>query len=96
MLAQRAMTEGGAEDAGRLRVAFRHAVGRAPTDAEVDILRGALDRQRRLFAGDRAAAERLLKVGESRRDERLDVVQHAALTAVCTLVLNLDETLTKQ
>jgi len=96
VLAQRAMTEGGAEDAGRLRVAFRHAVGRVPTDAEVDILRGALDRQRRLFAGDRAAAERLLKVGESRRDERLDVVQHAALTAVCTLILNLDETLTKQ
>jgi len=96
VLAQRAMTEGGAEDAGRLRVAFRHAVGRVPTEAEVDILRGALDRQRRLYAGDRAAAERLLKVGESRRDERLDVVQHAALTAVCTLILNLDETLTKQ
>ncbi len=96
VLAQRAMTEGGAEDAGRLRVAFRHAVGRVPTAQEVEILRGSLDRQRRLYAGDRAAAERLLKVGESPRPAGLDVVEHAALTAVCTLILNLDETLSKQ
>jgi mono/diheme cytochrome c family protein len=93
-LAQRAMAE--ADDAARLRVAFRRAVGRTPTAAEVEILRGALHRQRRLYTADRAAAERLLRVGESRRDERLDVVEHAALTAVCTLILNLDETLTNQ
>jgi mono/diheme cytochrome c family protein len=95
-LAQRAMTEAGTADADRLRVAFRHAVGRAPTAAETDILRGALDRQRRLFATDRPAAERLLRVGESRRDDRLDVVEHAALTAICSLIFNLDETLTNQ
>ncbi len=96
VLAQRAMTEAGTADADRLRVAFRHAVGRAPTASEVDILRGSLDRQRRLYGADKAAAERLLKVGESPRDARLDAVEHAALTAVCTMILNLDETLTNQ
>ncbi|MBN9520634.1 DUF1553 domain-containing protein [bacterium] len=96
VLAQRAMTEAGNDEAARLRGAFRHAVGRVPTAAEVEILRGSLDRQRRLYANDRPAAERLLRVGESRRDERLDVVEHAALTAVCTLIFNLDETLTNQ
>ncbi|MFO0797426.1 MAG: PSD1 and planctomycete cytochrome C domain-containing protein [Gemmataceae bacterium] len=96
VLAQRAMLEAGTEDADRLRVAFRHAVGRTPADAEVTILRGALDRQRRLYAADRAAAERLMTVGESPRRAELDVVEHAALTAVCSLILNLDETLTKQ
>ncbi len=95
-LAQRAMTEAGNDESVRLRVAFRRAVGRVPTAAEVEILRGSLERQRRLYANDRPAAERLLRVGESRRDERLDVVDHAALTAVCTLIFNLDETLTNQ
>ncbi|HEX4607398.1 MAG TPA: PSD1 and planctomycete cytochrome C domain-containing protein [Urbifossiella sp.] len=95
-LAQRAMTEGEATDTDRLRVAFRYAVGRAPAASEVEILRGSLDRQRRLYAADRSAAERLMKVGESPRDAQLDVVEHAALTAVCTLILNLDETLTNQ
>jgi hypothetical protein len=86
VLAQRAMTEGGTADADRLRVAFRHAVGRVPTTQGVDILRGSLDRQRRLYAADRAAASRLLSVGESPRRTDLDVTEHAALTAVCSLI----------
>ena len=70
--------------------------GRVPTAAEVTILEGALAKQRKLFAADPAAAEKLLKVGESPRNGKLDATEHAALTAICTLVLNLDETLTKQ
>ena len=48
------------------------------------------------FAADRKAAEKLLKVGESPRNQRLDVVEHATMTSLCTLMLNLDEALTKQ
>jgi hypothetical protein len=35
-------------------------------------------------------------VGESKRDETLDVGEHAALSAVCLAILNLDEALTRE
>jgi hypothetical protein len=95
-LAQRAMERGGATDADRLAFALRCLTARRPTDRESEILAESLERQRKLFAADPAAAAKLLKVGESPRNEKLDVVEHAALTAVCTLLLNLDEVLTKQ
>ncbi|MDB5308750.1 MAG: Planctomycete cytochrome [Gemmataceae bacterium] len=95
-LAQRALEQGGKEDAGRLGFAFRRVTARTPADGELKILVAALAKQRKLFGADKGAAEKLLKGGESPRNEKLDVVEHAAFTAVCTLILNLDETLTKQ
>jgi hypothetical protein len=95
-LAQLALEKGGPADADRLAFAFRRVTARTPTDAELAILAGSLEKQRKLFGADPAAAAKLLKVGESPRNEALDAVEHAALTAVCTLILNLDESLTKQ
>jgi len=96
VLAQKAMLDGGKSDDERLGFAFRRMLGRAPVETEVKILASSLEKQRKLFAEDPAAAAKLLKVGESKRDEKLDPNEHAAFTAVCTLILNLDETLTKQ
>ena len=46
--------------------------------------------------GSRApAALKLLQVGESNRDERLDVPELAAWTMVASTILNLDEAVTK-
>ncbi|MFO0805548.1 MAG: DUF1553 domain-containing protein [Gemmataceae bacterium] len=95
MLAQKAMqTE--TDDAKRLAFAFRHVLGREPSEAESQILYSALEKQRKLFAADEAAAKKLLAVGDSKRDEKINPIEHAALTAVCSLILNLDEALTKQ
>jgi len=38
----------------------------------------------------------LLAIGESERDNGLDPVEHAAWTTVASVILNLDETITKQ
>lgn len=57
---------------------------------------GALERSRREFAADPDAAGRFLAVGESPRDVAIDPVEHAALAAVCSAILNLDETLTRE
>jgi len=46
--------------------------------------------------GDRLAALKLVGAGESRRDERLDIGELAAYTAVASLILNLDEAITKE
>jgi hypothetical protein len=37
-----------------------------------------------------------LSAGEAPRDKSLDPIEHAAYAAVCNLVLNLDEVITKE
>jgi hypothetical protein len=60
------------------------------------VLLSALTRLRTQYAADKPAAVKLLGVGESKRDEKLDPVEHAAYTGLCSLILNLDEVLTKE
>jgi hypothetical protein len=38
----------------------------------------------------------LLGVGEKARDETLDLTEHAAMTMVASLILNLDEVMSKE
>ena len=80
----------------RITAAFRRAVLRAPTADELRILTKTLNQLRAEFAADPSAADKLLKVGESPRDAKLDPIEHAALSSLCAMILNLDETLTKQ
>ena len=48
------------------------------------------------FRSDKEAAEKLVSVGESKRDpKQLDVSQLAAWSMVANTILNLDETMTK-
>jgi hypothetical protein len=95
-LAQRVLEHGGSTPAQRIEAAFRLVTARQPTAQEQSILRRSLERLRALYAAAPEAAERLLKTGESPRNPKLDVREHAAYTALCSLILNLDETLTRQ
>jgi hypothetical protein len=95
VLAQRILREGGRNPAARLGYAFRLCTGRAPTPKEVDILERLYQRQGENFRADRKAAEELVSVGESRRPAGLDVAELAAWTTVASLLLNLDETITR-
>jgi hypothetical protein len=81
---------------GRLTHAFRRVVSRVPTDFDLVALRRMLSRQREFYAADPAAAKALVSVGASAKDESLDPVDHAALTAVCLAIFNLDEALTRE
>ena len=95
-LAQRAMIEGGATNEDRLTLLFRLATGRRPQTAEMTVLRAGFEQHRGVYRKDRSAATKLVSAGESRRDERLDVAELAAFTATASLILNLDETITKE
>jgi hypothetical protein len=95
-LAQRALLEGGKDDKRRVVYAFRLATGRTPSGKEVGVLRGLLDGRLKSFRRDPQAARKLLAVGESPRDRRLEPAAHAAWTTVASVILNLDETITKQ
>jgi hypothetical protein len=96
MFAQRAMREGGPTPEGRVARAFRLATARTPRPAENKVLLEALEYHRARYRQHKATAPRLLAVGEAPADWRLDAPELAAYTAVCSLILNLDEVVTKE
>jgi len=94
MLAERAWKAGG-DDATRLSHAFRLALGRAPDAAEAGLLARMLAGQRAVYAADAKAAGELLAIGTVPRDASLPAAEHAALTATCLGILNLDAAQTR-
>jgi hypothetical protein len=95
-LAARMLTQGGKTDAARINYAFRLATGRIPDPQEravlVEAAQAALA-DYRLHSGEATA---LLNVGASRSDPKLDPKELAAWTTVAGIILNLDETITKE
>ena len=69
---------------------------RSPKAQELKVLLADYDHQLTRFRSDSASARALITMGESPRDNRLDPAEHAALAALCGLILNLDEAVTKQ
>ncbi len=97
VLAQRVLTAPEyADDGARLDAVFRRATSRAPSAREQAILLGRLATLRRQFATAPAEALKLASVGEAPRSEVVPAAEQAAWTSLCLLVLNLDETLSKQ
>lgn len=83
------------DDAGRLAHAVLRVLGRPPRGREPALLARLLVGQRRIYAADPKAAEALLGVGSHPRDRSLPAVEHAALTATCLAIFNLDAALTR-
>ena len=56
------------------------------------------DRNTRLvqYRADPAEAEKLLSAGESPRDKSIDTAELAAYTTAASVILNLDEVITRQ
>ena len=95
-LAARMLTQGGKTEAGRINYAFRLATGRNPDLQERAVLVEAAQEalaDYRLHSGEATA---LLTVGASQCDPKLDPKELAAWTTVAGIILNLDETITKQ
>jgi hypothetical protein len=96
VLAERVQKEGGGGADGRLTLAFRLVAARTPRPAELRILRAGLEEHLARYRADRPAALKLVSAGESPSDGRLDVAELAAYTAVASMILNLDEAITKE
>ena len=94
-LAERILLEGGATTDDRIAFAFRLTIARKPTAREFVVLRRVFEQQLVRFQADPADATKLLSVGESPRNEKLTAVELAAWSAVASVILNLDETVTK-
>jgi hypothetical protein len=94
-LAQRAMKAGtGSEEVAAF--AFRRVMARRPDPAELEVLLRVYGEQRASFAKKHDAAFKfLLSAGQSKHDESLDPVDLAAWTMVASMILNLDEAMTR-
>ena len=94
-LAERMMTEGGATPEERVAFAYRLATAHRPRPEVQGILAGGFHDYLDRYQADRSAALELVNVGESPRDETLDISELASYTMVASMVLNLDRTITK-
>ena len=95
-LAERALHDGGDVQEERLKMAFRLVLARNPSPAELHILTTGLTRHMESFRSHPESATKLLSVGESPHDEKLDKIELAAYAATANMILNLDEAITKQ
>ncbi|MFO1078588.1 MAG: PSD1 and planctomycete cytochrome C domain-containing protein [Planctomycetota bacterium] len=93
--AARAWREGGAEARTRIAWAFRAATARTPGASELDRLVARWEATRARFVADPAAAAALLAVGEAPCDTSIPPAELAAATVVASILLNLDEVLTR-
>jgi hypothetical protein len=94
-LAQRMMVDGGATIDERLEFGFRTLLARSMETREAQLLRTVFDQALTDFSLDTKSAQDLVTVGNTERDFRLPIPEHAAYTLVASLLLNLDETITK-
>ena len=94
--AERLLLEGGATPESRIQAAYNLALGRAARGPEMSVLSKTLHSFKQRYADDLDAAEALLAEGDSPWNESLDARELAAYTGLASLVLNLDEVLTKQ
>jgi hypothetical protein len=95
-LAERMIREGGSGSDDRLQYGFRLASSRTARPGEMEVLTGALAYHRDRFETDPASAEKLLLQGDRKRDTSIPPAEHAAYAMVASLILNLDEVVTRQ
>jgi hypothetical protein len=98
-LARKTLEEGGRTDADRITYAFRRALSRAPAEDEKQELLALLEKQKqRMAEGWVNPAE--VATGETKVPSKLPAgatpTQLAAYTVVSRVLLNLDETITRE
>ena len=96
VFAQRILEEGGSTTESRFVFAFRTAVAREPTLQEWQVLHQLYRQQYEIYEQDNEAAMKIISAGESSVPEGLDQVEHATWTALASIILNLDETVTRE
>ena len=94
-LATRALASGPADDAARIDWLFRTVIARGAESAELAVVAEELAAHRGRYAADSEAAKRLVALGESKAPENIPAEELAAWTLVSNMLLNLDETLSR-
>ena len=96
VLAQHLMQQVHGSPSDRIAEGFKQVTCRAPTPQELAILVKGFEKDLADFKKDPASAAKLIAVGDSPLDKQLDVPELAAYTVTTSVILNLDETVTRQ
>ena len=89
-------SKAGADPAKRIQTAFRRVTGRTPEPRELLVLTGLAAKQLDRYRRDEKAARALLAIGEAPVAKDLPAAELAAWTNVATVLLNMDEAITKE
>ena len=84
------------ESKSRLKLAYNIVLGRDPKPNEELVLARALRQFQQQFEGKKEAATKFLEQGSSPRDGRFAPEEVAAYASIASLILNLDEAVTKE
>ena len=90
------MLEGGASAEDRVRYGYKLALAYRPDSERQAILEKGLESYKEHFEQNMGNAKSLLEVGESTYSETLDEIELAAYTMLASVILNLDETITRE
>lgn len=95
VLAERMMQEGGDHLEARISFAFRLATSRKITSNELAILKAEFNDRYREFKANEEMTARYLTGGERKPNEALALAELASYAAVASMILNLDESISK-
>jgi hypothetical protein len=95
-LARRMLTECRGSPSERLSYGFRLATARRPGAPELEVLQRGLERYQKTFRVDPQSALRWIKEGETPATRDVDSIDLAAYSATAGVLLNLDETISRE
>jgi hypothetical protein len=94
-LAERMLTEGGVDSREKIQFAFQLVTARKPLAAEQKAILSLLEKRLDYYRSTPEAAKSFISIGASKPAEGLDPAELAAYANVASLLLNLDETITR-
>jgi len=94
-LAERMLVEGGTRPAERICFAYRVVLARQPEPLELGVVEKTLAQYMTRYQKDVKSAKKVIRVGDSPPRMGSDESELAAYTLIANLLLNLDETLTR-
>ncbi|MGK0189692.1 MAG: hypothetical protein ACI9R3_005509 [Verrucomicrobiales bacterium] len=95
-LAEDMIQNGGGTLAEQISYGFQKATSRQPSPEELATLTKGHNRRLKRYVLDPPSAKQLIQLGESKPDPAIDPAQLAATATTASILLNLDETITKE
>ncbi|MCM8531785.1 MAG: DUF1553 domain-containing protein [Lentisphaeraceae bacterium] len=94
--AERIMREGGGSIGEKIDWGFSRVTSHKPESKVRQKLEAFYKDQLKFFSDNPQNAQEFLSIGEKKRDDSLNLAEHAAWAVVAKLMLNMDETITKE
>lgn len=96
VLAERVIEQSPPDHAGQIELAFRLLTGRRPTSVEREILERLYAEELKVFQVDLDAAMAVASTGEPPRRDAIDPARAAAMTVICSTIMNTDAAVMKR